>query len=280
MLPEQIRTKFDRKQHVAVVRLAGVIASGGVAGPQPSLNLGAVGPLLERAFKLDRLAAVVLVINSPGGSPTQSALIADRIRQLSAEHEGVPVLAVLEDVAASGGYWLACAADEIIAHETSMVGSIGVISGGFGFAGLIEKLGIERRVSTAGENKARLDPFAPVSPEDQAWLDGHLSALHEMFVEWVTSRRGDRLGDNDSLFTGDVWTGGEAKGLGLVDSLAPLHRVLADRFGDATPVEINAPVPLIARLVFGAASATGLGSSRLQSTLGEVEALGWSRLRG
>src|SRR5918994_3801858 len=161
---------------VPLVRLHGVITPTTSPVPRSVINSVTTEKVLERAFTRDGLAAVALLINSPGGSPTQSALVADRIRGLAQEHE-VPVLAFCEDVAASGGYWLACAADEIYAHPTSLVGSIGVVSGGFGLTGLIERYGIERRLHTAGENKARLDPFQPEKPEDVEWLLGMQSEL-------------------------------------------------------------------------------------------------------
>ena len=184
--------------------------------------------VLERAFApRARLAAVALLVNSPGGSPTQSALVADRIRGLADEHD-VPVLAFCEDVAASGGYWLACAADEIYAHPTSIVGSIGVISQSFGLEGLLQRIGVERRLYTAGEAKSRLDPFLPEKPEDVVWLRGLQDQLHEMFRDWVVARRGDRLASDVELFNGEVWTGARAAELGLVDGLGTA-RARADR---------------------------------------------------
>src|SRR5688500_16400397 len=180
------------KPVVSMVRLHGVIAA--MSGPMPRsvINAQAVEKTLERAFAPEKLAAVALQINSPGGSPTQSALVADRIRQL-ADDKGVPVLAFCEDVAASGGYWLACAADEIYAHPTSIVGSIGVISQGFGLDGLIERFGVQRRLYTAGTSKSRLDPFLPEKKEDVDWLRDLQDQLHTMFQQWVVARRGDRL---------------------------------------------------------------------------------------
>src|SRR3954452_19608052 len=181
-LPGRLGERSDRPV-VSVVRLHGVITA--TSGPVPRSVISAAGmdKTLERAFAPDRLAAVALLVNSPGGSPTQSALVADRIRGLAGE-KGVPVLAFCEDVAASGGYWLACAADEIYAHPTSLVGSIGVISQGFGLDGLIERFGVERRVYTAGTNKMRLDPFRPEKPEDVAWLESLQGQLHEQFTGW------------------------------------------------------------------------------------------------
>ncbi|TWE13813.1 signal peptide peptidase SppA [Prauserella muralis] len=246
--------RADRKDVVAVVKLHGVI------NPQPSplargvINLAAVESALTRAFDHDRLQAVALQINSPGGAPTQSGLIAERIRQLADKH-GKPVLAFAEDVAASGGYWLACAADEIYAHRTSMVGSIGVITGTFGFTGLLERFGIERRLYTAGENKARLDPFSPEKPEDVEWLRKLHGQLHEMFVGWVRERRGDRLSDAEELFSGDVWLGAKALELGLVDGVGNLRDVLAERYPDAEIVVAEPKKPLLARLGVGAPAA-------------------------
>lgn len=263
-LPTKIVERVDRTV-VAVVRLHGVIspAMGPVA--RSVLNLSTVEPVLKRAFALDRLAAVVLLINSPGGAPTQSALIADRIRGLAEEHE-VPVLASCEDVAASGGYWLACAADEIYAHPTSMVGSIGVISGGFGLTGLIEKLGVERRLHTAGESKSRLDPFLPEKPDDVAWLTGMQTELHQQFQDWVRSRRGDKLiGADSELFTGEVWTGAAALSHGLVDGLGTLREVLAQRFPDAEPVQVEGRKPLLAKL-----GLAGVSDFRRAGTLGRA----------
>jgi signal peptide peptidase SppA len=219
-----------------------------------AINLAAVETALTRAFDHDRLKAVALLINSPGGAPTQSGLVAERIRQL-ADKKGVPVLAFAEDVAASGGYWLACAADEIYAHRTSMVGSIGVISGGFGFTGLLDRFGVERRLHTAGENKARLDPFSPEKPEDVEWLKKMHSQLHELFVDWVKERRGDRLSSTEGLFTGDIWLGSKALELGLIDGLGSLREVIAERYPDAEIFIAEAKKPLLARLGLGAPAA-------------------------
>ncbi|WP_246018611.1 S49 family peptidase [Saccharothrix australiensis] len=177
---------------VAAVRLHGVITPTPTPMARNTINVQNTESALTRAFDHDRLVAVALLINSPGGAPTQSALIAERIRELAAKRK-VPVLAFCEDVAASGGYWLACAADEIYAHGTSLVGSIGVVSAGFGLNGLLERHGIERRVYTAGEHKVRLDPFRPEKPEDVEWLKGLHADLHAQFVAWVKERRGPKL---------------------------------------------------------------------------------------
>ena len=249
-----IGDRGDRTDVVAVVKLHGVITPSPSPLARGAINLASVESALTRAFDHDRLKAVALLINSPGGAPTQSGLVAERIRQL-ADKKKVPVLAFAEDVAASGGYWLACAADEIFAHRTSMVGSIGVISGGFGFTGLLERFGIERRLHTAGANKSRLDPFSPEKPEDVEWLKKMHSQLHELFVEWVKERRGDRLATTEELFTGDVWLGNKAVELGLIDGLGSLRDVISERYPDA---EISVAEPkktVLARLGLGAPAA-------------------------
>jgi signal peptide peptidase SppA len=245
------------KPVVSLVRLHGVIAA--MSGPLPRsvINAQAVEKMLERAFAPEKLAAVALQINSPGGSPTQSALVADRIRQL-ADEKDVPVLAFCEDVAASGGYWLACAADEIYAHPTSIVGSIGVISSGFGLDGLIERFGVSRRVHTAGASKSRLDPFQPEKQEDVDWLRGLQDQLHEMFRDWVIARRGDRLTGSTDLFTGEVWTGANAVALGLTDGVGTARTVLTERYPDADLVPVDQRKPLLARLGLAGAPAARL----------------------
>ena len=246
--------RVERKDVVAVVKLHGVITPSPSPLARGAINLAAVETALTRAFGHERLKAVALLINSPGGAPTQSGLVAERIRQL-ADEKGVPVLAFCEDVAASGGYWLACAADEIFAHRTSMVGSIGVISGGFGFTGLLERFGIERRLHTAGANKSRLDPFSPEKPEDVEWLKKMHSQLHELFVSWVKERRGDRLTDGEDLFTGDVWLGAKAQELGLIDGLGSLRQIITERYPDAEISVAEPKRPFLARLGIGAPAA-------------------------
>ncbi len=254
-LPGRLGDRTERNT-VSLVRLHGVITPATGPVPRSVINATTVEKVLERAFAPDRLAAVALLINSPGGSATQSALVADRIRGLADERE-VPVVAFCEDVAASGGYWLACAADEIYAHPTSLVGSIGVISQGFGLEGLIQRVGVQRRLYTAGESKARLDPFLPEKPEDVVWLRGLQDQLHEMFRDWVVTRRGDRLRAGVELFDGEVWTGARAAELGLVDGLGTPRGILAERFPDAEPVLIEGRKPLLARLGLGAPAAAG-----------------------
>lgn len=225
-----LRRFRDPPPVVAVVALTGVI---GTTGPmRTGLSLAALADQLERAFKVPRVKAVALRVNSPGGSPVQSALIGERIRDLSAEHE-VPVIAFAEDVAASGGYWLACAADEIFVNENSIVGSIGVISASFGFTELIQRIGVERRVHTAGDRKAMLDPFKAEDPKDVSRLKAIHKDIHDSFKDMVRQRRGERLKASDKvLFSGDVWTGRKAVELGLADGLGEMRRVLRERYGD------------------------------------------------
>lgn len=244
---------------VAVVRLDGTIGVSGAG--RGGLTADNLESNLRKAFDTERLKAVVLVINSPGGSPAQSEYIAERIRQLSSE-KGVRVLAFCEDVAASGGYWIACAADEIYAAHTSMVGSIGVVSSGFGVKDLIGKVGVERRVYTAGANKARLDPFLEEKPEDVEWLHSIQKDLHYAFITWVRQRRGAKLvGTDAELFSGDVWIGRGALDVGLVDGVGVLRSVLAERYPDAELEVIASPKPLFARLTGSVSSPDAVVSS-------------------
>jgi serine protease SohB len=215
---------------VPVIRLQGMIASGSRFGGG-GLNDQGVAPLIERAFRKGRATAVVLAINSPGGSPAQSSLIAARIRRLADEHK-VPVHAFVEDVAASGGYWLATAADTIWVDPTSVVGSIGVISSGFGFQDLIARYGVERRVHTAGASKSWLDPFRAEKPEDVDRLRRILDQLHDTFKAQVAARRGGKLATDRDLFTGDVWIGQAAVGVGLADGVGHLVPKMKELYGD------------------------------------------------
>ena len=274
--------RVDRRPVVAVVKLHGVISPAASPIGRGSINLGAVESALARAFHHDRLVAVALAVNSPGGAATQSAMVAERIRGLAAESR-VPVLGFCEDVAASGGYWLACAADEIYAHATSLVGSIGVVSAGFGVAGLLERFGVERRVHTAGTRKVRLDPFRPERQEDVAWLAGLQGELHDQFVAWVRERRGDKLtGATDELFSGEVWTGAKAVELGLVDGLGTMRGVLDKRYPDAHVVAVEPRRSVLARLGVGGAAArlglTGAPGDQLLAVLDLLEQRAtWSR---
>ena len=214
---------------VPVIRLAGAI--GVRSGFKSGLSLEALNPVLEKAFARKNIAAVALAINSPGGAAVQSLLIHNRIRQLAGKHK-VKVIAFCEDVAASGGYMLACAGDEIIADKSSIIGSIGVIAASFGFTGAIEKLGIERRVYTAGRNKSMLDPFMPEKAEDVDRLKALQLEVHDEFIALVKSRRAGKLKDDaPDLFTGEFWSGGRALTYGLIDGTGQLHQVLAERYG-------------------------------------------------
>lgn len=224
---------------VPVIRLSGVIGSPMLRGS--GLALATLESPLERAFKIRQAKAVALAINSPGGSPVQSALIGDRIRALAAKHDR-KVIAFVEDVGASGGYWLALAADEIFADENSIVGSIGVVYSGFGFADAIGRLGVERRLFTAGEHKSLLDPFQPESPDDVGRLRTMLEEVHESFKAYVRRRRGDRLkGDDQAVFEGQVFTGRRALEAGLIDGVGHLQGVLRERFGDKVRLPVLSP---------------------------------------
>ena len=230
---------------VAVIRLQGAISNGARGLDNPSL-----APVIEKAFRGGKPAAVALEINCPGGSPVQSSLIAGRIRRL-AEEKKVPVFAFVEDVAASGGYWLACAADEIFVDDCSITGSIGVISAGFGAPEAIARYGIERRVYTSGESKSKLDPFKPENPEDVETLKGWLEDIHQTFITQVKTRRGTKLSDDPKLFTGEVYIGKKGVDAGLVDGIGHLVPVMKQRFGDKVRFRrYDIKRPLLAR--FGA----------------------------
>ncbi len=224
------------KPVVAVLPLTGVI---GQIGPiRKGLSLATMAEPIERAFKLTNLVAVALAVNSPGGSPVQSALIYKRIRALAAEKE-VPVIAFAEDIAASGGYWLACAGDEIFADESSLIGSIGVITAGFGFTGLIERIGVERRLYKSGEHKSLLDPFLDENPDDVARLRAIQVDVHEAFRALVRARRGDRLeAREEAVFNGDVWTGRRALEIGLIDGIGDVRSVMRERYGEDVKLEL------------------------------------------
>ena len=224
---------------VPVVRLAGVI---GFSTPlRPGLTLFAIARTLDKAFKQKGIKAIALVINSPGGSAVQSHLIYQRIRQMAAEKK-VPVIAFVEDVAASGGYMIACAAEEIVADASSIVGSIGVVGASFGFDEAIKRLGIERRVYTAGEHKVMLDPFQPEKPEDVEHLRSIQKEIHEDFIGLVKTSRGARLsGPEQSLFSGEYWTGRKALAFGLIDRIGDLRSVLHERFGEEVLTPLISP---------------------------------------
>lgn len=223
---------------IPVVRLQGVIAAEQRPG---RLNIATVEPLLAKAFAMKAAPAVAIVINSPGGSPVQSRLISKRIRDLADQH-GKPVLVFVEDAAASGGYFIAIAGDEILVDPSSIVGSIGVIMAGFGFVGAIDKLGIERRVHTAGRNKSTLDPFLPEKSEDVERIKQFELDIHEVFIDHVKAGRKGRLkAEDDVLFTGEWWTGIRGIELGLVDGIGDLHGTLRERFGPEVVLRQVAP---------------------------------------
>lgn len=250
-LPQRFRSDLPV---VPVVRLTGVI---GFSTPlKPGLTLASAARALDAAFKTKRAKAVALSINSPGGSPVQSHLIFRRIRDLAAEHK-LPVLAFVEDAGASGGYMIACAGDEIFCDPSSIVGSIGVVGGSFGFDKAIEKLGIERRIYTSGERKVTLDPFLPENPEDVQRLKAIQRDIHEGFIALVKERRGARLtGPESALFSGEYWAGNKALELGLVDRLGDLRSVLRERFGD------KVKMPLIAEKGWFGRRFAGVGQER------------------
>ncbi len=224
---------------VPVVRLSGIIAAN--VSARRGLSLNSLSPVLDKAFAAKGAKAVALVINSPGGSPVQSAIIAGRIRYL-AKKNNLPILAFVEDVAASGGYWLACSGDEIYVNGASVLGSIGVVSAGFGFDEAIAKLGVSRRVYTAGEKKVMLDPFQPEDPNDVTYLKELQKEIHDQFVEHVKSRRGAKLkAGDDVLFSGAFWTGAKAIELGLADQQGELRQILESRFGAKVKIKLFEP---------------------------------------
>lgn len=231
---------------IPVIRLHGSIMAGG-SQLRPALSLATTAGLIEKAFALDA-PAIAISINSPGGSPVQSRLIYKRIRDLAAE-KNRKILVFVEDVAASGGYMIAVAGDEIIADPSSIVGSIGVVSASFGFPELLKKIGVERRVHTAGKNKAVLDPFRPERKEDVERLKSLQLEIHDTFIDLVRERRGARLADDPDLFTGLFWTGKKGLELGLVDSLGDMRSVLKHRYGAKTRLKlISAQRGLLSRI--------------------------------
>jgi len=273
-IPERFRG--DRVV-VPVAKLSGII---GLSTPlRPGLTIGSVARTLDRLFAVRNAAAVALAINSPGGSPVQSHLIFRRIREL-AEEKQRRVIAFVEDVAASGGYMIACAADEIIADQHSIVGSIGVVGGSFGFDKLIAKLGIERRLYTSGENKAMLDPFLPEKADEVERLKKLQGEIHEDFIALVKSRRGDKLaGPENALFSGAYWTGRRGLELGLVDSIGEVRSTLRARFGDKVVTPLIAPERrLFGRRVGGIEHRDFIGAGLAEDVISALEARAlWAR---
>ncbi|MCV3242765.1 S49 family peptidase [Mesorhizobium sp. ZC-5] len=236
LLPKSMRSDAVT---IPVIRLHGTIMSGG-GQLRPNLSLASTAGVIEKAFAFPDAPAVAISINSPGGSPVQSRLIYKRIRDLAAERKK-KVLVFVEDVAASGGYMIAIAGDEIIADPSSIVGSIGVVSASFGFPELMKKIGVERRVHTAGQNKAVLDPFKPEKKEDVERLKALQLEVHDTFIDLVKQRRGSKLADDPELFTGLFWTGKRGLALGLVDALGDMRSVLKDRYGAKTRLKLISP---------------------------------------
>lgn len=230
LLPKKFRKDLVR---IPVVRMHGVIAAGGNSPFKSNLNLSSVASQLKRAFDMKDAPIVAISVNSPGGSPVQSRLIYSRIREL-AEEKDKKVVIFVEDVAASGGYMISLAGDEIIVDETSIVGSIGVVAATFGFDKAIKKHGVERRVYTAGKNKVSLDPFQPENAKDVAHIKALQKDIHDVFIEMVKASRGDKLDAKADLFNGLYWTGGTAVNLGLVDGLGHMSTVLKERYGEKT----------------------------------------------
>ena len=261
-LMEWVPARLRRARAVVpVVRLSGVI--GAVTPLRPGMSLAGVARMLERAFATKNAKAVALVINSPGGSPVQSRQIYLRIRQLAAEKK-LPVLVFVEDVAASGGYMIACAGDEIFCDPSSILGSIGVVGGSFGFQELIKKIGVERRLYTAGAHKAMLDPFLPENPDDVARVKALQREIHAIFIALVKQSRGSKLtGADDVVFTGEYWAGETSISLGLADAIGDLRSTLRARYGDKVKTPVIAPASgmlsgLLGRKSAGAATLASL----------------------
>ena len=263
---------------VPVVRLSGTI--GRVSRFQSGMTLAAVAPLLRRAFAIKAAPAVALIINSPGGSPVQSHLIYKRIRSLAVEKEK-PVIVFVEDVCASGGYMIACAGDEIVADPASIMGSIGVVSAGFGFVDLMRKVGVERRVYTSGDAKVILDPFQPEKPEDVARLKAIQEEVHDHFIEIVRTRRGEVLAkDRDSdIFSGQFWSGKTAVTLGIADRTGDIRSVLKERFGEKVRLKLfSTERTFFGQRGLGVGGALGAGlAERLLAELDERSL--WERYR-
>jgi len=264
-----------RRPIVPVVRLTGALMAR--SGLRQALSIEQVAPLLEKAFGQSGAVAVALVVNSPGGAPVQASMIHARVRQL-ADEKKLPVMVFVEDVAASGGYWLACSGDEIFVDETSIVGSIGVIAASFGFQDFIARHGVERRLHTAGTRKGQLDPFMPQDPEEVRRLDAVLEEMHGSFKKLVVERRRGRLkASEEDLFTGEFWTGTRAVALGLADAIGELRATMRRRFGERVRLK---PVTGARRLRLPLSGLFGRGQEQLvaptlaaQVAVGLIEAV-------
>nr|WP_246480212.1 S49 family peptidase [Motiliproteus sediminis] len=257
LMPDELFDASDEGEaHVALVEVLGTISQDDAA------NADAIVTGLRDAFEDDNTRAVIVRINSPGGSPVQAGYVYDEIRRLRALHPDTPVYSVIVDIGASGGYYIAAAADEIYADKASLVGSIGVISSSFGFVETLEKLGVERRVVTSGENKAFLDPFSPLKESEVAFWKGVLKTTHEQFIDQVRKGRGDRLVDDEALFSGLIWTGEQALELGLIDGLGSASYVARELVGEENIVNFTHKATPIERLAerFGATFAKTLAT--------------------
>lgn len=265
--------RWFKKTHpqVGLIRLHGVISSHSGRFSSKGLSLETLQETIDQAFKIPRLKAIALSINSPGGSPVQSELISEYIRQ-KAKEQHIPVLSFIEDIAASGGYWLACTGEEIFAMGASLIGSIGVISSGFGFQEAIKKLGVERRIYAEGNNKSLLDPFSPEKPEDIAILKSALKEIHAQFKDHVRSCRKEKLkADEETLFNGAFWVGNQAKELGLIDEIGDLHSTLKAKFGEKVKIiQCNKPKGMIKRLLESFSPASLLVTS-METALSHLE---------
>jgi serine protease SohB len=271
LIPKKFR---KQKTVIPLVRLQGVIQAGG-SQFRPALNIANVEDLLEKAFDMKKAPAVAISINSPGGSPVQSRAIFNRIRELAVEKEK-KVLVFVEDVAASGGYLIALAGDEIIADPTSIVGSIGVISGGFGFPELLKKIGVERRVYTSGENKSVLDPFQPEKQSDIDHLKSLQQDVHQVFIGMVKDRRGGKLSDNPDLFSGLFWSGEKGLELGLVDGIGDMMVELKKRYGDKVEIEkIESSRGFLGRFISSEKSGMGIGAGLANGLVETAEERAW-----
>ena len=258
-------------KRIPVVRLSGLIAHR-----EGAIHLDRFAPVLDRGFAMAEATegTLILAIDSPGGSPVQSDLIGRYLRRKAGRTE-VTLLAVIGDVGASGGYWIACAADTIIANPMSVVGSIGVVGGGFGVPDLIRRLGIERRIVTAGEHKLRNDPFSPRRKEDEEFTRALLDDIHVAFKDWVRERRGNRIAGNEAaIFDGSYMLGDRAKALGLIDSFGDVRSVIAERFGDeAEPLFLQPRKPFTALRLLGGGAGAGLGATLLDTIERELAGL-------
>ena len=269
-----------RRPTIAVLRLQGVI--GALGGISRGLSLQTVEQRLDAAFKVRNLQAVAVAVNSPGGAPVQSDLIANRLRVLADEHK-IPIFTVIEDVGASGGYWLACAGDEIYARSNSIVGSIGVVSGGFGLTEIMKKVGIERRVYTSGEKKAMNDPFQPEKPAEVKHLKALQKNIHDDFISMVKSRRGRKLKSTDRiLFSGAYWTGRQAVQLGLIDAIGDLRSIMLEKFSEKARFKVfgenRSWLQRRFQVGYMPGSGTGRGNSLGEDLVSSIEErLWWSR---